>query len=196
MLEARLAQKRQYYARNREVVKAQQAAYRTANRDKIRAQHRAYYLRNIEARRENCRRWHEQHRLTEEFKTDRANRGKEHYRKNKPRIRAQHKAWLKRNPGYMAAVKHRRRLIENASQNLATIKAWMKAVKSKTTAVCYYCQRTIPTKGLHFDHIVAISQGGIHDVSNLCVSCAPCNLTKQDKPVSAWVRIGQQVLSL
>lgn len=187
---------RQRYAKKRDEILAKRAVCHRVNGDKIRAQQREYRLRKIEQRRKSCREWHAAHKDDPELKRRHSARGKADYLKNKDRIRAKHKEWLKRNPGYTAAVKHRRRLIENASKNLATIKAWMKSVKSKSKAVCYYCQKTIPSKGLHFDHIIALANGGAHDVSNLCVSCPRCNLTKQDKEISAWVRIGQQVLSL
>jgi len=187
---------RQRYAKKRDELLAKSAEYHRVNGDKIRAQQREYRLRNLELKRKQCREWHAAHKDDPDYKKQRSERSKADYQKNKSKVQAKHKEWLKRNPGYMAAVKHRRRLIENASKNLAAIKAWMKSVKAKATAVCYYCQTEIPTKGLHFDHIVAIANGGVHDVSNLCVSCPKCNLTKQDKEVSAWVRVGQQILSL
>lgn len=186
----------QRYEKKREELLAKSTEYNRLNGDKIRSQQREHRLRNLDKKRKACRDWHSAHKDDPDYKKQHSARGKAAYQKNKVRIQAKHKEWLKKNPGYMAAVKHRRRLIENASKNLAAIKAWMKSVKSKRTAICYYCQKTIPTKGLHFDHIVAIANGGVHDVSNLCVSCPRCNLTKQDKEISAWVRIGQQVLSL
>jgi 5-methylcytosine-specific restriction endonuclease McrA len=187
---------RKRYAKKRDELLAKSAEYHRLNGDKIRAQQREYRLRNLELKRQKCREWHAARKNDPAYKKQHSERGKASYQKNKAKIQAKHREWLKRNPGYMSAVKHRRRLIENASKNLAAIKSWMKSVKSKATAVCYYCQKTIPTKGLHFDHIVCIANGGVHDVSNLCVSCPRCNLTKQDKEISAWVRVGQQVLNL
>ena len=190
------ATNRARYLRKKEEILTKNAVYNAGHKEEIRKQQREHRLSNLEKKRRQCREWHAAHRNDPIFKATRSAKGKANYQKNKAHVLQKHREWLKRNPGYMAAVKHRRRLIENASKNLAAIKAWMKSVKSKKTAVCYYCGRTISTKGLHFDHIVAIANGGIHDVSNLCVSCPPCNLQKQDKPIEAWVRIGQQVLSL
>lgn len=190
------ASNRARYLRKRDELLAKNKDYRDANLDRIKKRQREHRLENLEKRRAQCRKWHSDHRDDQELKSKRSERSSRHYQQNKSRIRKKHKEWLNRNPGYMSAVKHRRRLIENASNNLAAIKAWMKAVKSKSTAICYYCQTSTSTRDIHFDHIVSIANGGIHDVSNLCVSCASCNLRKQDKPVAAWVRIGQQVLSL
>lgn len=43
---------------------------------------------------------------------------------------------------------------------------------------CQYCGRSSPTVVLECDHILAVSQGGKNDVSNLITSCFDCNRGK------------------
>lgn len=95
----------------------------------------------------------------------------------------------------------RRALKQAATVNLAGIKAFIAGVKSKPFATCYYCGARVSTtksRALHFDHIVALSQGGAHSVENLCVACETCNCTKHARPLSEWLKQirGQQLLHL
>jgi 5-methylcytosine-specific restriction endonuclease McrA len=55
-------------------------------------------------------------------------------------------------------------------------------VKSRSSNTCYYCAKRIGGVP-HIDHIVPLSKGGRHEVSNLCVSHERCNLSKQAKRV-------------
>ena len=50
---------------------------------------------------------------------------------------------------------------------------------------CTFCRRDLTSvysvmeeRGLHYDHIVSLEQGGINDVSNLRLLCDKCNLSK------------------
>jgi 5-methylcytosine-specific restriction endonuclease McrA len=52
------------------------------------------------------------------------------------------------------------------------------AVIARDGLVCVYCEAALHQNAVHLDHKVPISRGGKHTVSNLCVSCAPCNHAK------------------
>jgi hypothetical protein len=45
-------------------------------------------------------------------------------------------------------------------------------------AACTYCFRDLANQEYHVDHIVPISFGGSSQISNLAISCPPCNLKK------------------
>ncbi|MEO1503139.1 MAG: HNH endonuclease [Pseudomonadota bacterium] len=49
---------------------------------------------------------------------------------------------------------------------------------------CAYCEKQCYSP--HVDHIVPVSRGGTHDLSNLTVACPACNLSKGDKLLSEW----------
>ena len=60
--------------------------------------------------------------------------------------------------------------------------------------ICHYCDRPLPkpgTKGgraTHFDHKVAHSKGGSHDLSNLVVCCKRCNREKGNTDYLAFLQ--------
>ncbi len=47
----------------------------------------------------------------------------------------------------------------------------------KQSTHCSYCNIPLPAKW-HIDHIIPISKGGEHILSNICASCPTCNLQK------------------
>lgn len=49
---------------------------------------------------------------------------------------------------------------------------------------CVYCGKV--DGPFHLDHITPWSRGGNHSAENLCVACAPCNLSKGDKTLEEW----------
>ena len=118
---------------------------------------------------------------------------KEHLKSHR---KAQRDYYSKHREYYRTKAKERRALRRKAVVNLAGILNFMERVKEKSLSICYYCEGKVHSDKIHFDHIVPLSKGGAHSVENLCVSCADCNQSKYDKPIQAWVRIGQQILSL
>lgn len=50
--------------------------------------------------------------------------------------------------------------------------------------VCTYCGCT--EGPFHIDHIQPVSEGGTDDLENLCVACAPCNLSKGALSLEDW----------
>lgn len=60
-------------------------------------------------------------------------------------------------------------------------KSWAivrRAVIERDGLVCRYCGQ-VPNQ-VHIDHVHPISRGGSNDMSNLVVSCAPCNIEKSN----------------
>ncbi len=80
----------------------------------------------------------------------------------------------------------RARKLAVSTGNPETIVVWEKAWKAKVRVRCYWCQRSFSPQQCHADHIAALSRGGAHDISNLCISCARCNMHKSAKPISEW----------
>jgi hypothetical protein len=72
-------------------------------------------------------------------------------------------------------------------QHLRTaIPLWVqKAVFFRDHGKCIFCGKDltgiiaqVDIKGLHYDHIVPLKQGGMNDVSNIQLTCSSCNLKK------------------
>lgn len=49
---------------------------------------------------------------------------------------------------------------------------------------CAYCKRKFTAKlPATIDHVVPLSKGGLHTISNLVLACKPCNCSKREKEV-------------
>lgn len=118
---------------------------------------------------------------------------KEHLKSHR---KAQRDYYATHKDYYKAKALIRKVRLSVAAVNLKSLLDFVKQTKAKAFCFCYYCGSKVSSKSIHFDHIVPLSKGGAHAVENLCVSCADCNQSKHDKPIQAWVRIGQQVLAL
>lgn len=65
---------------------------------------------------------------------------------------------------------------------------------------CAYCDAVMDftrgRRGRHarnkatIDHVVPIARGGAHTFENTVLACLSCNFSKNDKPLSDWVRAG------
>ena len=191
------------------------------NPEKFRAKGRAHRLRNLEKRRAanlewQRKNWAHRQAYMKRYQQENAQRLKakkhQNYLENKATILAKTRAYTKAHPEVvrksrrrfckrhpaviLARAAQRRALKRYAALNHRALLAWMESVRSKKTATCYYCDRTVSIADVHFDHIVPISKGGQHTPENLCVSCATCNHSKGSKLISVWCKPGQQVLLL
>jgi CRISPR/Cas system Type II protein with McrA/HNH and RuvC-like nuclease domain len=52
--------------------------------------------------------------------------------------------------------------------------------------LCFYCYCSIEDK-YHIDHIIPLAKGGNNNSSNIALTCAKCNLTKNAKPPMLWI---------
>ena len=119
--------------------------------------------------------------------------------KNIELIRAQKKEYRSNNLEKGRASNHRRRARKLGVDGKIdpAIDSWSKAWHGLKKVRCYWCEGSFSPKACHEDHIVALKLGGKHAVDNLCVSCAPCNLSKQARPLSTWnATLSSPVLAL
>lgn len=95
-------------------------------------------------------------------------------------VKERARRWAKANPEKRRAISKaysaRRRAIEKGGDSTAAIYKWEQAAKK----VCYWCGINCKKK-YHVDHYVALARGGKHEVKNLVIACAPCNLKKNAK---------------
>lgn len=64
---------------------------------------------------------------------------------------------------------------------------------------CYYCASNIideAKKGYHIDHYVALSNGGMNEISNLVLACPACNLAKGIQDGNSFTRSLRKKLDL
>lgn len=145
-------------------------------REKVLAQNKGWYKNHPDANRANALRWRN---------------------RNRERARASARAWFKAHPERRQEYDHKKRARKLAvTVNPKSIRLFISGTKAKKFAKCYYCQRTVSTKNIHFDHILALARGGAHSVENLCVACSKCNQSKHAKRLADFVKLGQQLLEL
>lgn len=98
---------------------------------------------------------------------------------NKEHIRKYSKNYRIKHPEQKLKGRQTRRARRTkASVYLVTTKD-LEQIMSKA---CIYCGA--PSQ--HLDHIIPLSRGGAHSISNLVAACATCNLSKYNKFITEW----------
>ena len=81
----------------------------------------------------------------------------------------------------------RRQIIQATSQETKeAIKSWRERWRSLAHVVCHWCQQTFDPEHCHADHVIPLSRGGEHSLSNLVIACARCNLRKNARLPEVW----------
>jgi 5-methylcytosine-specific restriction endonuclease McrA len=148
--------------RRREYMKG----WRERNPDRLRRYGLMYRVKNTDRKRQYCREWEE--------------RNKERRRLRK-RITA--RVWRADNPESLKLYRKRREARARASEQAgrptftsADVR-WRLAIQKQR---CYWCKKRVGDS-YHIDHIIPLSRGGSNSRENICVACAPCNLSKGSK---------------
>lgn len=139
-------------------------------------------LKNLEKYRACNRKWHHDNR------EHRRRYMRTYYDKNAEKLRQRTRDWYRANKArHWNQLQKRRSLKEQATVNLEVLRKFTSRIKAKRFAFCYWCGEKTKTSAIHFDHIIPLIKGGQHSVENLCVSCARCNLRKNDSLPSDWI---------
>lgn len=195
------ARKAKYNRENAALIKSRVSARMQADPERFRRYRKNSYERNKSRIREYLR----VHRASvyQRDKEKIAKRSKSYHARNRDQIserrrlrralkpglrRAESQKYYRKNPlRFLAAANVRRARKNNASiGNTKLIEEWIKSVRSKPRATCYWCKASTPSNNINIDHIQALVSGGAHEVGNLCVSCGTCNSRKHAKPLTAW----------
>ncbi len=190
-LEERKRKDRQYYLSHKGETRKNAKLWAEKNKERDLANHRASYYRHREKRNAAHKRYNAIHR--ERLRELERLRRLKNVESERERFR---KHYQQNKFYYKLKCMKRAALQKGATVNLKSIREFVTRIKSQKTATCYYCQKVVSTRKIHFDHIIALSKGGPHSVENLCVSCAPCNFSKHDKSVGQFIRQGQTLLLL
>lgn len=189
----------EYRKNHKERLAVLKKQYRAKNRKRISDSKKIVYLKNRAVMLEQHRAWNKKHYKEYYLKNrDRIlERHRLFYLKNRDKLLANAKQHAKENQ-HIAIKRHalRRLRIEATIESESAIADFIKLIRNSKWVYCYYCDKRIPGKKAHIDHIVPLARGGSHSPDNLCASCAPCNQTKSAKLISEWKRQGQQILSL
>lgn len=96
------------------------------------------------------------------------------------------RAWLAANADLRKAIsksyKARRRAREGGGVETSVLRQWAE----DQPKVCFYCTADCEAS-YHIDHFLPLSKGGVHVLTNLRISCAPCNLKKNAADPLEWM---------
>lgn len=102
------------------------------------------------------------------------------YQRTREQVIARSKQWVEKNKDKRLAIsksyKARRRQQEAGGDTTAEIREWENSQKK----VCYWCGSECASS-YHLDHYEPLAKGGKHEISNLVIACAGCNLKKNAK---------------
>lgn len=143
------------------------ASYRALHLDEIAKKDSAWRKRNPLRHAEKCQKW---------------------VSNNPEKVKARHKTYRDKNKDKTRESARRYRARKTASQTHSSvpIQRWDSEVRNRLSISCYWCFGKIAGSKIELDHIVALTNGGAHEIGNLCVSCKPCNSRKQARSLSAW----------
>lgn len=66
------------------------------------------------------------------------------------------------------------------------IREFYASVRAQLFVNCFYCGTLINGRAAHVEHMMPLCKGGSHDVSNFCIACRDCNLSKGKKTIEEW----------
>lgn len=172
---------RKYNTENSEAVKAARQEYYQKNRERFIEKHREWTARNREHYNEYVSQYYRNRKINDPGFSERL--------KEKCRVKnrqAYHSDSARRSKMLMNSKRHRAR---RAGAKIHTLTSeqwlWLKDIYGHR---CAYCGKQ--SERLTMDHIVPVSKGGNHALSNLVPACPHCNSTKNARtPDEAGMQI-------
>lgn len=113
-------------------------------------------------------------------------------RNNPEKAKAYRAAWGRKNRHKALEYVHRRRALKEGSASEITAEQilWLKEKQRGKCANCFQKLGSHP----ELDHIVALSKGGAHVLSNAQFLCRTCNRKKHTKDPIAWAQENGRLL--
>jgi len=148
---------------------ASQKVWRAANRDRVLAQAFEYRKRNRASLVARSRAFASSPKGKANLKA--------HYAANTAEIKARIKRWRDENPEQARSYGRNYRARAAAAVGKHT-GAEIKALFVRQNGKCAYCRKSIRS-GYHADHIQPLLRGGTNWISNIQLTCGPCNIRKR-----------------
>lgn len=133
--------------------------------------------------------------LTEDQRRAERARGRLSYYRDLTKTRSYYREWMRKwreqNPDKSRLSAKRQKARRRGATVETITKAQIETLFKNQRGRCAICAKKIEMATKHIDHIKAIAQGGKHEIGNLQLTCAACNMTKQDKdPIDFMQKLG------
>jgi len=152
--------------------------------DKGKEARKAYYDANAETYRKSARDWAKENpdRVVENHK--------KYYAANKERVVAKVAEWHAANPDGQRTRGRNYRAKLHAAEGSHT-REQIQALHDSQGGKCVYCRVSLKN-GYHADHIKPLSKGGSNWITNIQLTCGPCNNRKRaTDPIEFAQRLGR-----
>jgi len=194
---------REYTRKNRDEINAQRRNRRAQNRDIILARERAWRLANRDNVLEYKKRDRERHpenykRLKREWAERNADkiriRKKADYVGNKDTINARLEKFRRENPdryklaGILSSQRRRARLASVPREKIDR-----DALYERDGGICGICGKKVERDEVSIDHIIPLSKGGPHLMSNLQIAHLKCNKARGNSGPIIPVQLGLEL---
>lgn len=158
-----------YYANHKETSKERARAWHADHREFANERSRRWRNENLEAAKQHDR---DRYLLRRDESIARASK----WQQNNPiKARQKQNRWRKENPEkFHGQISRRQAKEKGASRNDLTAADWL-IIKKQFGFRCAYCGEKKP---LTRDHIIPLSKGGGHTLSNIVPACRSCNSKK------------------
>ena len=161
---------REYYWRNRDKIRLASRGYRAKSKSKKSEYDKKYLELNREKKRAYLKKWYAENKTTVVA----------NYRsENRDRLAHNHKKWLQEHPIEVRAYRRARQA------GIIGVKIAKEEIHNWESRICGICGLLVEDK-YHLDHIIPLSRGGKHEVSNLQLAHPFCNQSKHDKLPSEY----------
>ena len=180
-----------YYGFCRQCKAKKDKEYREANKDKLKDKYIKKYKDNKE---EILAKRRKQYNEATPEEVKKRKEAKRIYSQNAPeevkqRKKEYDKKYFASEAGKITTMKsiHKRRAQKLSSEDGTVTSQALDKLKEEQNHQCKYCKCELDfsAKGqVHLDHVIPLSKGGAHSITNVVWSCAKCNLKKSDKLIN------------
>lgn len=171
--ECRARYRREYYLANKERSAEQSRQWREENHQRHLGNKRRWYWEN----QDRAAAYWQEYYFQNSVRLNRRSREiyyPKAYKKKRKLIIERVKKWRQENPGTVRVIRMRYRVRRKNASGDFTAEEW-ETLCEKYGRKCLACGKR---RKLTVDHVVALSNGGTNDISNIQPLCGPCNSSK------------------
>lgn len=169
----------------------QDAEYRAKHKEELNKKRKEKYYKDPEKYRTLTKNYYNNlsKEDREKMKAKKASYNKTASEEVKQRKRDYDKKYFSSVAGKLVTLKsaHKRRAQQIGTDDNTITSQALTELKIKQSNKCAYCDVVLDfsAKGtVHLDHVIPLSKGGAHSITNVVWSCASCNLTKNNKIIT------------